>query len=104
MLNFLLPVMQMASLHGYRGSDPWPELIDPNDIPIWDTATAASARYIISHNTNDFPPLVNGRHVWRGIEYLTAIEFIEDILGVDITLLTTAPLTPAMLLRSRRAR
>jgi hypothetical protein len=29
----------------------------------------------------DFPPLVQGRHIYRGIEYLTAIEFVEDVLG-----------------------
>ena len=92
----------MASLHGYHGPDPWPGLVDPDDIPIWDTATAAGARYVVSHNTSDFPPLVDGRHSWQGIEYLTAIEFIEDVLGLDIVSLITAPLTPAALIRSNR--
>ena len=77
---------------------------DRNDIPIWDTATAAGAHYVISHNTTDFSPLVDGRHIWQGVEYLTAIEFTEDVLGMDIALLTTAPLTSTSLLRSHRQR
>lgn len=77
---------------------------DVNDIPIWDTATAAGAHYVISHNTTDFPPLIDSRHIWQGIEYLTAIEFIEDILGIDIRLLTSVPLTPAAFIRSSRTR
>lgn len=104
MMRYLLLVMRHASLHGYSGPAPWPSMRDVNDIPVWDTATASGARYVISHNTTDFPPLVNGRHLWQDIEYLTAIEFIEDILGEDIVALTTVPLTPGMLLRSRRTR
>jgi hypothetical protein len=104
MLRLLLPVMRMASLHQYTGPEPWPELRDVNDIPIWDTATAAGARYVVSHNTADFPPLVDGRHTWRGVEYVTAVELIEDVFGEDVALLATAPMTPAMLLRSRRGR
>ena len=104
MLEYLLPVMRIASLHDYTGPEPWPELHDPNDIPIWDTATAAGARYVVSHNTNDFPPLVSGRHQWRGVEYMTAVEFIEGVLGEDIVAFTTLALTPAMLLRSNRER
>ena len=102
MMRHLLPVMDLSSLHGYAGPEPWPTLRDRDDIPIWDTATAAGARYVVSHNTVDFPPLVDGRHIWQGVEYLTAIELIEDVLGEDITLLTIAPLTPAMLQRSHR--
>jgi len=104
MMNYLLPVMRHASLHRYSGPEPWPSMHDANDIPIWDTATAAGAAYVVSHNTRDFPPLVNGRHAWHGIEYMTAIEFIEDILGEDVTALTPLPLTPAMLVRSKRMR
>ena len=103
-MRYLLPVMRHASLHGYSGPDPWPSIRDRNGIPIWDTATAAGAHYVVSHNTNDFPPLADGRHIWQGIEYITTIEFIEDILGEDIVAVTTTPPTSAMLLRSRRTR
>lgn len=104
MLRFLLPVMRMASLHRYTGPDPWPSLHDPNDIPLWDTATSAGAQYVVSHNTSDFPPLIDGRHTWQGIEYVTAIEFIEDVLGEDISTLARGPIARDSLLRSRRIR
>jgi hypothetical protein len=57
MLRFLLPVVRMASLHGFSGPPAWPELRDPNDLPVWHTAVTAGAQYIVSHNTADFPPL-----------------------------------------------
>jgi hypothetical protein len=104
MMLYLLPVMRHASLHRCSGPEPWPTMQDVNDIPVWDTATAAGAAYVVSHNTRDFPPLVDGRHTWRGIEYLTAIEFIEEVLNADVNALTPASLTPAMLVRSRRER
>ncbi|MGH9175362.1 MAG: hypothetical protein ACRD1H_13445, partial [Vicinamibacterales bacterium] len=59
-------------------------------------------RYVVSHNTSDLPPLVDGRHQWQGIEYLTAIEFIHDVLGEDITALAPGPIADAALVRSRR--
>jgi hypothetical protein len=96
--------MHMTSLHRYNGPDPWPSLHDPDDIPLWHTATSAGARYVVSHNTTDFPPLANGRHAWQGIEYLTAIEFIEDVLGEDIASLVPTPIAPAALIRSNRSR
>jgi hypothetical protein len=102
MMRHLLLVMHHTSLRGYSGPEPWSTLNDPNDRPIWDTATAASARYVVSHNTNDFPPLVDGRHIWHGIEYLTAIEFIDDVLGEDIISLIPGPIAPSTLLRSAR--
>lgn len=104
MLEYLLPVMRMASLHGYRGPGPWPGLADPNDIPVWDTAMAAGAHYVVSHNTSDFPPVTDGRHVWHGIEHLTAIEFIADVLEEDITSHFQRPIAPAALIRSNRTR
>jgi predicted nucleic acid-binding protein len=102
--NDALPVASHAARIAARLQHSWPSMRDANDVPVWDTATAADASYVISHNTTDFPPLVDGRHTWQGIEYLTAIEFIEDVLGLDIVALITAPLTPAMLLRSNRTR
>ena len=104
MLRFLLPVMRTTSLHQYVGPDPWPSLHDPDDIPLWHTATSAGARYVVSHNTTDFPPLADGHHVWQGIEYLTAIEFIQDVLGEDIASLVVGPSAPAALVRSSRTR
>ena len=102
MLRQLLPVMTLVSLRGYAGPEHWPELQDAEDAPIWQTAVLARAQYVVSHNLADFPPLLEGRHVYRGIEYLTAIEFVVDVLGEDVAAISGAPLAPTALIRSRR--
>jgi hypothetical protein len=104
MLRHLLPVMRLVSQREFVGLPPWPELRDPDDIPIWDTAVAAGAPHAVSHNVTDFPPLVDGRHVYGGVEYLTAIEFVADVLGADAVEYYGAPLPARGLVRSRRAR
>jgi predicted nucleic acid-binding protein len=61
-------------------SPAWPALEDPNDIPIWATAVAGHAQYVVSENTSDFPPAdVQGRHIWQDIEYIQAQPFLEKI-------------------------
>jgi len=80
MLRHLLPVMVLVSLREAADAAPWPSLSDEADAPIWRTAVVAGARYVVSQNRAEFPPLDDGRHVYDGIEYLTAIEFIEDVL------------------------
>lgn len=111
MLEHLLPVIRPVVLHQYAGPPPWPSLADPDDEPIWATAVLGQARYVVSDNTTDFPPLVevsidsnprNG-HVYDGIEYLTAIEFVEDVLQVDAGETYGADL-PRVLTRSGRSR
>ncbi len=102
MLRYLLPVMTHVSLRDYAGPPPWPGLRDQNDAPIWETAVVARAQYVVSQNTNDFPPLAQGRHAHEGVEYLTAIELIEDVLGTDATDVYGASLPQGALLRSAR--
>jgi hypothetical protein len=103
MLRLLLRVMRMASLYGFAGAPAWPTLRDLDDLAIWHTALVAGAQYVVSHNLSDFPPLVDGRHVFQGIEYLTAIEFIEDVLGLELAIVVETPVARNALLRSRRA-
>jgi PIN domain len=102
MLRRLLRVMHLVSVRAFVGPAPWPGLRDEDDAPIWATAVAAGARYVVSHNTDDFPPLVQGRHVYAGIEYLTAIEFVEDVLGEDAAQILGAPLPRSGVVRSGR--
>jgi hypothetical protein len=45
---------------------------------------------------------VQGRHVYGGIEYLTAIEFVQDVLGEDAAELYGIPLPQGALMRSGR--
>ena len=88
MLQDLLPVMRPVALHQYVRPPPWPSLADPDGEPIWATAVLGQAQYVVSDNTTDFPPFVDLRshsaarsvHLYNDIEYLTAIEFIEDVL------------------------
>jgi hypothetical protein len=103
MMRYLLPVMTFVSLRDYAGPEPWEELRDLDDVPVWETAAAAGARYVISHNLADFPPLVDGRHLHQEIEYLTAIEFVEDVLGYDTVALAGGPVPVGGGLRSRRS-
>ena len=84
MMRHLLPVMRLVTLRGYSGPAPWPGLTDVNDYPIWHTAVVAGAQYVVSQNTHHFPPLVDGRHVYEGVEYVTVVKFIEDVLGATV--------------------
>ena len=103
MLRRLLSVMTFVSLRDYAGPLPWPGLTDENDIPIWQTATLSQAQYVVSHNVADFPPLVEGRHLYDGIEYVTAIEFVEQVLGMDAEEIYDGRLPRGALVRSRRS-
>jgi hypothetical protein len=58
----------------------------------------------VSQNVRDFPPFVEGRHGYGGVEYLTAIEFIEDVLGQSAEAVHGDPLPAGSLLRSGRIR
>lgn len=102
MLRQLLPVMTLVSLHDAVEVTPWPELLDDEDAPIWQTAVLAQAQYVVSHNLADFPPLVGDRHIYAGIEYLTTSEFISDVLGEDIAEIYGASLPNQALIRSGR--
>ena len=86
--------MRLVSLSGYAGPGPWSGLKDDGDAAIWQTAVIAQAQYVVSHNLADFPPLVNGHHAYEGIEYLTAAEFISNVLGEDVEETYGATLPP----------
>lgn len=103
MLRHLLPVMRLVSLRDYTAPPPWPDLRDPDDLPIWETAVVAGARYVVSHNVLDFPPAVDVRHIYSGVEYLTAIEFIEDVLGESAAEVYGGALPDRSPLRSRHS-
>lgn len=110
MLQSLLPVMRPVALYQYAGPSPWPSLADPNDEPIWATAVLGEAQYVVSDNTSDFPPLIDverpsgarGAHFYKGIEYVTAIEFVEGVLLVDAREVYGGDL-PRVLARSGRS-
>jgi hypothetical protein len=95
-----------------EGAVPSP-LRDPHDRHLWCAALNAGARYIVSHNTRDFPPplTITGtdgqtvtRHQYAGVEFLTAIEFIEGIAGADAATLCGRTLPAKAIIRSQRSR
>lgn len=103
MMRYLLPVMTTVPLAGTESLPPaWPGNGGPNDLPVWATAKLAGARYVVSHNTRHFPPRAGGRHTYQGIEYLTAIEFVEDVLGADAKEAFGGPLPSGGIVRSGR--
>jgi predicted nucleic acid-binding protein len=115
MLLHMLPIMRLVSIAHAQPAALQSPLRDPNDALVWATAVVAGAQYVISHNTRHFPPLVEEplilegrryrlrRHVAQGIEFLTALEFIEDILGVDTTTILNESLPEHGVIRSHRS-
>ncbi len=93
------------------GAPPSP-LRDPRDEHLWNAALHAGAVYVVSHNTRHFPPPVppalgegaSLRHLVHGVEFVTAIEFIEEALGFDAATLYGAPIPPGGIVRSARSR
>lgn len=109
------PVLRIAEASHRPPDSPPSPLRDRHDEHLWNAALNAGAQYVVSHNTRHFPPAVavepaSGtgdnqaiRHLTHGIEFLTAIEFIEDVLGEDAAALYEHPL-PSGIIRSRRSR
>lgn len=61
------------------GALSWPGA-DPDDDPILALALAVHAEYIVSENASDFPPQnTDGEHVFEGIRYVRADEFLARI-------------------------
>lgn len=111
----LYPLRQMLTLVDaeHRPSNtPASPLPDPDDAHLWHAALNAGMGWIVSNNTRHFPPPVlpapgkggPPRHLAHGIEFVTAIEFVEDILGVDAAALYGGPIPPGGIVRSARSR
>ena len=83
--------MMSLLIQGFECVDPkppweqaWPKMTDEDDLPIWSTAKHVGARYIVSGNTDDFPPdNGDGQHIWEGIEYIEVPAFLVRI-GYEI--------------------
>ena len=115
MMHYLLPAMHLVSLSNVAPTSLRPPSTDPNDVLVWATAVLGNAQFVVSHNTRHFPPLVRvqlasgdhpvlaHRHRYEGVEFLTAIEFVEDVLGEDAASTYGRPLPPRGIIRSRRS-
>jgi hypothetical protein len=60
----------------------WDTLSDIDDHPIWAAAVANGARYVVSDNSNDYPPRQSdGRRTYQGIEYISGPDFLEMLVA-----------------------
>lgn len=57
----------------------WPNLKDPDDLPLFDAAKAVDADYIVSYNADDFPPT----HTFGGIRFASPTQFL-DLIGFQL--------------------
>lgn len=115
MWSNLDPIFSIAEASRRPPDAPPSPIRDRRDEHLWNAALNAGAQYVVSHNTRDFPPAVAIaaaasdsaappiRHIVHGIEFLTAIEFIESVLGEDAATLYAQPLPPGIV-RSHRSR
>lgn len=104
MLLHLLPIMTIISVVP-PFDEAWPTATDQNDLPIWTAALRSGAAFIVSHNLHDFPPRdANGLCRYQGIEFITAENFVREVLGLDFANLgVDLPTTPRRLTHRRRA-
>jgi hypothetical protein len=115
--QWLDPVMEVVQVAATLPGAPPPPMRAPRDGPLWNATLNAEAAYVVSHNTRHFPPpipdlvapgLVGGepllQHLAHGVESVTAIEFIEDILGLEAATLHGAPIPIVGPIRSGRDR
>lgn len=60
----------------------WPELSDIWDVPVYATAVAADATYVVTDDLRHSPPRdpATKRRIWNGVEYLTYNHFVELIM------------------------
>lgn len=60
---------------------PWPALTDVWDIPVYGTAVAADAQYVVTDNLRHAPPVTpdSGKRIWNGIEYVSYQAFLDRI-------------------------
>jgi hypothetical protein len=102
MLLALLPTMEVISV-APPFEAAWPELRDHYDRPVWAAALRAGASFVISHNLIDFPPRDrDGLCRYAGIEYVTAENFIREVLLIEPERLLPAGLPEARVQHWRR--
>jgi len=92
MLTALLQVMTFVSVVPPFDTA-WPAAGDAADLPIWSAAVRSDARFVVSHNLRDFPPRdADGLCAHGGIEFITAANFVADVLGLDLAAVAPLPI------------
>ena len=63
----------------------WEGLTGPWDVPIWAAAVDGGAHFVVSDNKRDHPSRQeDGRHIYRGVEYLKRLGFPQSLVGVVV--------------------
>lgn len=76
MMRVCAPAFELVRYVDGLGIAVWPGL-EENDQPVFATAVAARATFVVSMNTHDFPPPnARGKRIWAGMEYLTPSTFM----------------------------
>lgn len=102
MLMALLPVMEFVSVVPPFDAA-WPAARAANDAPIWSAAVRSGAQFVISHNLRDFPPRnADGVCAYDGIEFITAENFVVEVLGLELDTVAPRPSPPGGRLGHRR--
>ena len=102
MLTMLLQVMELVSTVPPFEST-WSTASDADDRPVWTAAVRSNAQFVVSHNIHHFPPRdANGLCAFRGIEFITAANFIAEVLSLDLDALAQYPIPPAWRLTHQR--
>ena len=79
MMTLMVPVITMTAAHPFIAQ--WPGS-DPGDAHLVGAGLAASAQYIVSENTRDFPPANgDGHRYWAGIRYVSVETFFALLNG-----------------------
>ena len=92
MLTVLLRVMTFVSVVPPFDTA-WPAASDTADLPIWSAAVRSGAQFVVSHNLHDFPPRdADGLCAHGGIEFITAANFVADVLGLDLNAVAPLPI------------
>jgi PIN domain len=93
MMDVLLAALTLVDT-GPTAHEPPITLSDADDFHLVRAARLAGAGFVVSANTNDFPPTnAQGRHVFQGIEFIECAPFLAR-LGTHETTKTDASSGP----------
>jgi hypothetical protein len=82
MMRICAPVFELIRYIDGIDIGAWPGL-EENDQPIFATAIAGRATFVVSVNTRDFPPLdAAGKPTWAGVTYVTPPTFMAYLASL----------------------
>ncbi|HEY0380771.1 MAG TPA: PIN domain-containing protein [Candidatus Elarobacter sp.] len=93
MMDVLLRALSLVDT-GPTENEPLISLRDIDDFHLVRAARLSGARFVVSNNTRDFPPLdAAGKHTFEGVEFITYAGFLEELGTTETQLLSEAGIT-----------